>query len=175
MNEDLRFPLGEFEPNISFSPERRGEFIETIARLPADLRQAVANLDAEQLSAPYRPGGWTVRQLVHHVADSHMNSFIRFKLALTEAAPTIKTYDEAAWAETADGRNAPIELSLNVLEGVHARWALLLQSMSEADFAREVNHPERGTMNLDALLALYDWHSRHHTAHVTGLRQRMNW
>ena len=175
MSEDLRFPIGQFDSNISFSPEKRDEFIKTISALPANLRKAIAGLEAEQLGEPYRPGGWTVRQLVHHVADSHMNSFVRFKLALTERAPTIKTYDEAAWAETADVCDAPIELSLNVLDGLHGRWTLLLKSMSETDFAREVNHPERGRMNLDALLALYDWHSRHHTAHVSHLRERMSW
>lgn len=175
MSEDLRFPIGEFEQNVSFSSEKRKQFVKTIENLPVDFRKAVSGLSLEQLKAPYRPGGWTLQQLVHHVADSHMNSFIRFKLALTEDAPTIKTYDEGAWAETADVKNVQIESSLTILDGVHARWAMLLKSMGETDFDRVVHHPERGGMTLHALLALYDWHSRHHTAHVLRLRERMKW
>jgi uncharacterized damage-inducible protein DinB len=175
MSEDLRFPIGEFEKISEVSAETRGRFIQTIEELPAKFREAVSGLSDEQLDTPYRPDGWTVRQLVHHLADSHINSFCRFKLGLSEDTPTIKPYFEAQWAETADAKNAPVELSLNIIEGVHARWALLLKSMTEADFARKINHPERGVMSLDSLLALYDWHSRHHTAHVTNLRERNNW
>ncbi len=175
MSEDLRFPIGKFDSEIKVTPRLREQFIETIEELPAKFRQAIAGLSDEQIDTPYRDGGWTIRQLVHHVADSHVNSFCRFKFGLTEDAPTIKPYDEAAWAEMADSKNAPVDLSLNIIDGVHARWTLLLKSMTEADFARQINHPERGAMSLDSLLALYDWHSRHHTAHVTKLRERNDW
>lgn len=175
MSEDLRYPIGTFSPVGEITSEMREKFIQTIEELPEKFRAAISNLSEEQLDTAYRPEGWTVRQLVHHVADSHMNSFCRFKLGLSEDNPTIKPYDEALWAEMADSKNAAVDLSLNVIDGVHARWAMLLKSMSEADFERKINHPERGTMSLNSLLALYDWHSRHHTAHVTKLRERNNW
>jgi hypothetical protein len=174
MSEDLRYPIGEFKA-AEVSPEERENFIKTIEQLPAKLRAAVGDLTEEQLDTPYRPEGWTVRQVVHHVADSHINSLCRFKLGLSEDKPTIKPYKEASWAEMADAKFAPIDLSLNILDGVHARLTRLLKSMTDADFAREINHPEIGTLRLDALLALYDWHSRHHTAHVTSLRERSGW
>jgi uncharacterized damage-inducible protein DinB len=175
MSEDLRYPIGNFQPVTEVTPEMREKFIQTIEELPSKLREAVSDLGDKQLDTPYRPDGWTMRQLVHHVADSHINAFCRFKLGLSEETPTIKPYDEALWAETADSKNAPIDLSLNVIDGVHARWAMLLKSMTETDFERRIYHPERGEMSLNSLLALYDWHSRHHRAHITKLRERNNW
>ncbi|MGI9035621.1 MAG: YfiT family bacillithiol transferase [Pyrinomonadaceae bacterium] len=175
MSEDLRFPIGKFEQPKTISPEMREKFIQTIESLPPNLKSAVEGLNDAQLDTPYRPEGWTIRQVIHHVADSHLNSFTRFKLGLSEDTPTIKVYDEAIWAEMADAKNAPVELSLSIIDGLHARWTRLLKSMSEADFAKKVNHPERGAMSLGELLALYDWHSRHHTAHVTKLRERNGW
>jgi uncharacterized damage-inducible protein DinB len=175
MTEDLRFPIGKFDPKIKVTPEMRREFIQAIEELPVKIRKAVDGLDDEQIDARYRPEGWTVRQLVHHVADSHMNSFCRFKLGLTENTPTIKPYDEALWAEMADSKNAPIDISLNLIDAVHARWTILLKSMRDEDFARKINHPERGAMNLSSTLALYDWHGKHHTAHITNLRKRNSW
>lgn len=175
MSEDLRFPVGKFDGEQIITPEARQKFIQTIEELPAKLNAAIESLDNEQLDTCYRPEGWTIRQVVHHIADSHLNSICRFKLGLSEATPTIKTYNEAEWAEMADSRNAPIDVSLKIIEGVHARWTILLNSMSDEDFEREINHPERGTMTLGSLLALYDWHSRHHTAHITATRSRNNW
>lgn len=175
MSEDLRFPIGKFAPPSAVDPEMRAKYIETIEKLPPNIKDAVEGLNDEQLDTPYRPEGWTIRQVVHHVADSHLNSFCRFKLGLSENAPTIKTYDEASWAEMADTKNAPVELSLSIIDGLHARWVRLLKSMSDDDFAKKINHPERGAMVLGELLALYDWHSRHHTAHITKLRERNNW
>lgn len=175
MDSDLRYPVGRFQPPVAITAAERRGFIEEIEQLPARLRAAVAGLAEAQLDTPYRDGGWTVRQVVHHVADSHMNSFIRFKLALTEDAPSIKPYDEGAWAMTADSLTVPAEVSLGLIEGLHARWAVLLRSLGEADLERAFVHPERGRMQLDVNLALYAWHSRHHTAHITSLRERMGW
>jgi hypothetical protein len=154
--------------------ERRGA-IDAIAETPAKLRAAVAGLTDVQLDTPYRPDGWTVRQVVHHVPDSHMNAYVRFKLALTEDEPTIKPYDEARWAELADTRETPIDSSLALLDRLHDRWVRLLRSMSADDFARRLRHPESGVQRLDQVLALYDWHGRHHVGHVTSLRERMGW
>jgi len=139
------------------------------------LRAAVAGLNEEQLNTPYRDGGWTVRQVIHHVPESHMNAYIRFKLALTENEPTIKPYDEAAWAETADVRDTPIEVSLTLLDNLHKRWVVLLKSMSDADFAKQFRHPELGVVPLEKNLALYAWHGNHHAAHITSLRERKQW
>ena len=150
--------------------------IDVIARTPDDLRRAVQRLSAEQLDTPYRPGGWTVRQVAHHVPDSHLNAYARFKLALTEDMPTIKPYDEARWAELADSRETPIETSLTLLESLHDRWVRLLRAMKPAEYARQINHPEWASpMSLDVVLALYAWHGPHHVAHVTSLRSRMGW
>lgn len=171
---DLRYPVGKFSAPSGISVAQRDEFIEHIAATPAQMRAAVAGLSREQLDTPYRPGGWKVRQVVHHVPDSHMNSYIRFKLALTEDVPTIKTYHEDLWAELADSK-LDIEVSLRLLEGLHTRWVVLLQSLNEGDFARMLRHPELGTMRLDQSLALYSWHGKHHVAHITGLRERMGW
>ena len=172
--DDLRHPVGRFRPPAATTPGIRAEHIEILRLLPERLRDAVAGLTDAQLETPYRDGGWTVRQVVHHYADSHANSFIRFKLALTEDWPTIKPYDEAAWARLPDSR-LPIDGSLVFIDALHARWVALLQSMSEADFARGMIHPERGRFDLATTLAIYAWHSRHHVAHIANLRQRMAW
>jgi uncharacterized damage-inducible protein DinB len=156
-------------------PGIRAAHIQTIRLLPERLRAAVAGLNDVQLDTPYREGGWTVRQVVHHIADSHAVSFIRMKLALTEDWPTVKPYDEAAWANLADSRSLPVETSLALIAALHARWAALLESLSDADFQKGFDHPERGRVNLARALAMYDWHSRHHTAHITSLRARQGW
>ncbi len=170
----LRYPVGRFQPPAATSPEIRAAHIETLSLFPERLRAAVNGLSNTQLDTPYRDGGWTVRQVVHHLADSHVNVFLRFKLALTEDWPTIKTYDEAAWARLPDSR-LPIDGSLVFIDALHARWVALLRSMSEEDFRRGFNHPAMGQQELAKALALYEWHARHHTAHITSLRQRMGW
>lgn len=172
---DPRYPIGRAEMEKELSPERRRELIDQIEEAPARLREAVAGLSAEQLDTPYRPGGWTVRQLVHHVPDSHLNAYVRFKLALTEDEPAIKTYEEARWAELPDSRSVPVDVSLALLENLHRRWVALLRSLPAADFRKTLRHPEWGTIGLDELLSLYAWHGRHHVAHVTSLRERMGW
>jgi uncharacterized damage-inducible protein DinB len=172
---DVRYPIGRFRKVASLTERERDAAIESIAATPIRLRAAILGLTPEQLDTPYRPEGWTVRQLVHHVADSHMNSYVRFRLALTEDNPAIKSYDEARWAELEDARTAPVELSLALLDALHQRWVRLLRSLAPGAFARTVEHPEHGAMSLDSLLALYDWHGRHHVSHVTKLRQRMGW
>lgn len=173
--EDLRYPIGKYivQP---FSDKLWQEWVMDIKNLPQHLENAVLNLDEVQLDTPYREGGWTVKQLVHHVADSHMNAYIRFKLGLTEDNPTIKPYVEAAWAEMADTKNLPINISLTILHAVHARWNEVLKSMGRTDLDRTVFHPEhKKQLTLWELLGMYAWHSRHHTAHVTSLRARMKW
>jgi hypothetical protein len=172
---DLQYPIGPFAWPADVSADQRRQYIDEIAQAPANLRAAVADLTGEQLDTPYRPGGWTVRQVVHHVPDSHLNSYLRFKLALTEDEPTIKPYDQSRWAELADVRVAPVETSLVLLESLHHRWVSLLGSLSESDFARTFRHPEIGIVRLDKNLALYAWHGRHHAAHITSLRERMGW
>lgn len=149
--------------------------IDVIAAAPLRMREAVAGLDAAQLDTPYREGGWTVRQVVHHVPDSHMNAYVRVKLALTEDEPTIKPYEEAAWAQLPDSRITPVEVSLALLEALHTRWVDLLRAMDGADFKRSFRHPEHGAVTLDWLVGMYAWHSRHHVAHITSLRERMGW
>jgi hypothetical protein len=158
----------------SLMPADRAACIEHVAAAPTLFRRAVTGLTEAQLDTPYRPDGWTVRQVAHHLPDSHMNAYIRFKLGLTEDAPAIKTYEEKDWAKTPETR-APIGMSLDLLTALHARWVTLLRAMSPVDFARTIRHPEWGTPSLDSMLALYAWHGRHHTAHVTELRKRMNW
>jgi uncharacterized damage-inducible protein DinB len=175
MTADLRYPIGKFEPVTSLAGEQRRQCIDAIAETPARLAAAVAGLTPSQLDTPYRPGGWTVRQLVHHIADSHMNAFGRFKLALTEDEPTIKTYEESRWAELADAKTPPIEPSLALLENLHKRWVLLLRSLGPADWPRKFRHPEWGPATVDFLLAQYAWHGRHHVAHITSLRERNGW
>src|SRR5215467_7466701 len=172
---DLRYPIGKFRFPDVVSPDDRNRFLGEIREAPARLRAAIAGLNDVQLDTPYRPGGWTVRQVVHHVPDSHSNAYTRFKLALTEDVPTIKPYDEAAWATLEDTRITPIETSLAMMDALHDRWVRLLQSLGPADFARTLNHPENGIMNLDQLLALYAWHGAHHVAHITNLRRHNNW
>lgn len=171
---DIRFPIGEFDHGFDHSAEARNERIRIIEELPSALAAAAAGLDDAQLDTPYREGGWTVRQVVHHIADSHANAYSRFKLALTEDSPTIKPYHEDLWAELADSK-LPVDASLIMIGGIHARWAALLRSMTDAEFQREFVHPETGVWKLEAALALYSWHSRHHTAHITELRKRMGW
>ena len=166
---DLQYPIGRFTLPDSSTEEQRQAWIQKIARTPRELRAAVADLSKEQLDTPYRPGGWTVRQVVHHVPDSHMNAFVRFKLALTEDQPTIKPYDEARWAELSDAA-MPIEPSLDLLEALHIRWVRLLQKMSELDYQRTFVHPESGAWRLDQYLAQYAWHGRHHVAHIRSIR-----
>jgi uncharacterized damage-inducible protein DinB len=173
--DDLRYPIGKFSPPASSMAGIRAAHINTLRVLPERLRAAVDGLSDTQLDTPYREGGWTVRQLVHHVADSHANCYVRFKLALTEEWPTIKPYDEAAWANLADSRLLPVEISLALTAALHTRWVALLESMSEDDFQKGFTHPQRGSQNLAETLALYDWHSRHHTAHITSLRARQGW
>jgi len=171
---DPSYPIGKFD-RAAIDPSRREEYVSVIRELPARLRSAVADLSGSQIDTPYRPGGWTVRQTVHHVADSHMNSLIRFKLALTEDdVPTIRPYYEDRWAELADSK-LPIEDSLNLIDGIHTRWTAILESMTDKDFDRKFNHPETGEWTLDGALALYAWHSLHHTAHITQLRERSGW
>lgn len=169
--DELRYPVGHFDPATAGS---RAQQLETLRQLPKLLCQAVSGLNDSQLNTPYREGGWTVRQVVHHIADSHANSYIRVKLALTEDAPIIKAYDEAAWARLPDS-NMPVEVSLPFVEAVHARLVDLYTFMSEAEYSRTYLHPERGAVTLATNLAIYAWHSRHHVAHITQLRERMGW
>lgn len=174
MSSDLRYPIG---PEPAFEPiaaATRAQHVDVIAQLPQSIRAAVKGLSDAQLDTPYRPGGWTVRQVVHHLADSHMHAFMRLKWALTEDAPTIKPYDEAPWAELADSAIG-VDVSLGILDGIHARWVTLYRAMDAAQFAREFQHPERGRLTLDHHLHIYAWHSRHHVAHVTELRRRQGW
>jgi uncharacterized damage-inducible protein DinB len=172
---DLRYPIGTFQEPKSFSSDDRRRSIAIIEETPAKMRAAVRALSEKQLDTPYRPDGWTVRQLIHHVPDSHLNAYIRLKLALTEDTPTIKPYDEAAWAMLEDSKTTPVETSLSLLDAVHQRWTILLKSLKPADFSRKLNHPERGPMTIDSLIALYAWHGPHHVAHITELRKRERW
>jgi uncharacterized damage-inducible protein DinB len=172
---DLRYPIGKLDRKSHLSAEERRAAVDALAAAPRQLRQAVTGLTDAQLDTPYRPGGWTVRQLVHHVADSHMNAYTRFRLALTEENPTIKPYDEAKWAELEDARTLPIDVSLSLLDLMHERLVVMLRSTPDDAFQRSVMHPENGPMTMDNLLGMYSWHGRHHTAHVTALRERMRW
>jgi hypothetical protein len=197
MSQDLKYPVGKFDKQASYSSSERSEFIRLLEEAPAQLRAAVAGLSEVQLETPYRPDGWTVRQVVHHVPDSHMNAFIRMKLALTEDKPIIKPYDEAAWALLADAQG-PVEVSLVLLEALHSRWVELLRGFSDSDWRRGFVHPEMlkaaqakaasdpawaqgfaadqfGLITLEQALGTYAWHSRHHVAHVTQLRARRGW
>jgi hypothetical protein len=173
--EDLRYPIGKYVPQ-PFSEKQLQEWLIDITNLPQHLENSVLNLDEIQVNTPYRPEGWTVKQLVHHVADSHMNAYIRFKLGLTEDNPAIKPYDEAAWAKLSDTENLPFNLSLTILHAVHARWVEILKNIKTEEWNRTVFHPEhKKEMTLWFLLGMYSWHSRHHTAHITSLRERMKW
>lgn len=173
--QDLSYPVGKFHYETAMTAAQRNAAIDSVAQTPAKMREAVGGLSPAQLDTPYRPGGWTVRQLAHHVPDSHMNAFIRTKLALTENEPAIKPYDEKAWANLADTRLTPIETSLTLLEAIHERWNHLLRSMSDVDFSRTLRRPEHGLRTLDWLVAQYAWHGRHHVAHITSLKERMRW
>ena len=172
---DLRYPIGRFDYAGESTEEQRHAFIDRIAAAPARLRAAAGGLSPEQLDTPYRPGGWTVRQVVHHVPDSHINSYCRFRLALTEDAPSAKGYHEDRWAELFDARTGPVEVSMALLEALHGRWVPLLRSLAPADFARTFLHSELGPVTLDRNLALYAWHGDHHVAHIQSLRARMGW
>lgn len=174
MTEELSYPIGRFQYDDK-APRRRAEWIDQIAEAPAKLREAVRGLDDAQLDTPYRPGGWTVRQVVHHVPDSHINSYVRFHLAVTEDEPAIQGYDENLWAALPDARSAPVEYSLRLLDALHARWVLFLRGMSDEQFGRRLRHSELGPVTLDRYVALYAWHGRHHAAHITRLRERMGW
>jgi uncharacterized damage-inducible protein DinB len=175
VTDALRFPIGDFRAPATTTESERVALIEQIEAAPARLREAIKGLGREQLETSYRPGGWTVRQVVHHVPDSHLNSYMRFRLALTEDEPTIKPYQEDRWAELPDARTAPPEMSLDLLEALHRRWTRLLRSLTPPDWERRFRHPELGLMSLERTLALYAWHGRHHVAHITSLRDRMGW
>jgi len=172
---DARYPVGKFELPKEVTPALRQAAIQELAATPASVRAAVAGLSEAQLDTPYREGGWTVRQVVHHLVDSHVNAYIRLRLALTENQPTIKPYDENIWANLEDARSAPVEVSLKLLEPLHERWARLLRSLNAEQYARTLVHPEHGVKNVDWLLFLYSWHGRHHTAHITELRKQKGW
>jgi hypothetical protein len=177
MNEtpDLRFPLGRFQRPATLTPAAREAAVAAIAATPGRLRAAVAGLDEAQLDTPYRPGGWTVRQVVHHLPDSHLNAYVRCKLALTEDTPTIRPYAEALWAQLPEARTAPPQPSLDLLDALHQRWTLVLRGLSEADWQRPLVHPESGRQTLEQLTAMYAWHGAHHVAHIASLRQREGW
>jgi len=172
---DPRFPIGKFHYEGQVSEEQKQAYLDDIAQTPSNLRAAVKGLSDSQFDTPYRPGGWTIRQVVHHVPDSHMNSYVRFKLALTEDEPTIKPYAEDRWAELADNKSTPVEVSLIMLDSLHDRWVRLLRSLTPEDWKRTFRHPDLGPMTLEKTLALYAWHGKHHVAHITELRKRMLW
>ncbi len=172
---NLSYPIGKFDWKQTIAPQQRAALIAEIVKSPDRFRKAIAGLDDAQLDTRYRPDGWTVRQVIHHAADSHMNAFLRFRWALTEVNPPIRGYDQRKWSELHDSRTLPVEASLRLLEGLHARWSDLLQSMSDEQFSRTLEHSELGPVRLDLMLALYAWHSQHHAAHITSLRDRMGW
>jgi hypothetical protein len=172
---DPRYPIGRFSPDHNPTPETRNRHIEQIAGTPSAMRRAISGLTKDHLNTPYRDDGWIVRQVIHHVPDSHLNAYIRFKWALTEDAPTIKPYDEAAWANLKDSELTPVDVSLTLLESLHTRWTVLLRTLKAEDFQRKFNHPDSGSHDLDWMLGLYSWHGNHHVAHITSLRERMKW
>ena len=172
---DLRYPIGKLERKSQLTADERRAAVDALHALPQLLRRAVHGLTDAQLDTPYRPDGWTVRQLVHHVADSHMNAYTRFRLAFTEQNPTIKPYDEAKWAQLEDARTMPIDVSLNLIDSMHERLVTLLRRAPADAFQRTLSHPDNGPMTVDSLLTVYSWHGRHHAAHVTALRDRMHW
>jgi hypothetical protein len=172
---DLRYPIGKFHFDGPPTEQQRKKFIDDISQAPANLRAALEGLSHQQLDTPYRPDGWTVRQVAHHVPDSHLNAYVRFKLALTEPEPTIKPYAEDLWAQLPDTQATPVDVSLTLLESLHNRWVRLLRSLEPEDWKRSFRHPELGLVSLEKNLALYAWHGRHHVAHVTALRERNGW
>lgn len=172
--EEVRFPIGDFSIDPDVTPAKRRRWLQQMAEAPTRLAAAVSGLDDERLDSPYREGGWTPRQVVHHLTDAHINGYVRFKLAVTEDRPPIKTYEEDLWAETADAR-APVEISLRLLAALHERWMILLESLSEPQFGCAFSHPQRGLMTIDKAIQLYAWHGLHHTAHITSLRARRGW
>ena len=174
-SENLQYPVGRFDAAAEVPHASRAALVESIAATPARVREAVHGLDERQLDTPYRAGGWTVRQVVHHLPDSHMNAYTRFRIALTEQEPTIRPYNEKEWANLVDASRAPVDLSLALLTALHARWDLLLRSLSPADYERRLHHPDNGAMTIGTLLRMYEWHGRHHVAHITGLRKREGW
>lgn len=175
MTDAVRFPIGRFTRPERITKADIAGWIEEIAEAPAALRKAVSGLSEEQIDIPYREGGWTIRQVVHHLTDAHMNSYIRYKVALTEAEPTIKVWSEPDWAELPEAKSTPVEVSLLLLEALHNRWVRTLRSMKSTEFDRAFRHPENGFLRLDMVTAIYAWHGRHHTAQITGLRERMGW
>jgi hypothetical protein len=175
MSGDLCYPVGKFSSPVEQTAQQRQASIATLAALPENLRSAVSGLTEAQLETPYREGGWTVRQVVHHVADSHINAYVRSRRALTEDWPTVNAYDEKLWANFIDARTMPVAVSLDLLEALHRRWVVLFESLTEADWQRGYVHSENGRQKLAEVLQMYDWHSRHHVAHITELRKRMGW
>lgn len=175
VDDTLRYPIGKFKAAQEITSAELEEYVADLAALPIQMRQAVQGLTNEQLETPYRNGGWTVKQVVHHIADSHLNSYLRFRLALTEDAPTIKPYEEALWAELPDAKTEPVEVSLILLEALHQRWVILLKSLSEGDWQRVYIHPVSGKTPLSQAAGLYAWHGRHHLAHILNLRKLNSW
>jgi hypothetical protein len=173
--EDLRYPVGQFELPAVVSAGEREAHIRELEQAPTALQRAVDGLDEAQLATPYRPDGWTVRQVAHHLADSHLNAYVRFRLALTEDEPVVRPYDEALWAELPDARTGPLDLSLPLLEALHRRWTTMLRALDATQWARPYRHTQMGPLPLDRALAMYAWHGRHHIAHITSLRARSGW
>lgn len=172
--ENLRYPIGRYQAEQSVTPRDVAKWVDEIKALPEQLQTAVSSLWDEQLDTPYREDGWTIRQVIHHIADSHLNGYTRIKLALTEDRPTIKPYDQEAWAELSDSE-LPVEVSLNLIEGLHQRWSYLLKSLDDEQLNRELIHPESGTLVLKSMIGLYAWHGKHHLGHITNLKKRKNW
>jgi len=175
MSDDKRYPVGPYVKPAGISAVERERFVDEIAGIPARLRAAVSGLSDSQMDTPYREGGWTVRQVVHHIPDSHLNAYVRFKLALTEDRPLIRTYEEALWAETPEAKTGPVEMSLGLLDAIHARWIAAIRSIEPGMFERQYRHPELGLTSLNEQLSHYAWHGRHHVAQITSLRRRMGW
>ncbi len=172
---DQRFPIGKFQPPAEYNTAARNGFIQQLDEMPSQLRAAVKGLSNEQLNEPYREGGWSLRQVVHHLADSHLNAYTRFKLAITEDEPVIKTYNEKAWAGLEDSLKADVEVSLVLIKSLHQRWVMFLKSLDDQQFLRSYIHPESGKGSVDRILALYAWHGKHHIAHITSLREQQGW